>query len=200
MENVSFMTGPNDSDLIKKTLEGDDHSFSLLVDKYKDFVFSMAVRILQNEQLAEEVAQDSFLNAYKALKTFKGKSKFSTWLYRITYNVALNALKKENRINEFISDQEPEDYVSNSSSNQINDSTLDNIVRNDNGNIVRESVAKLPSKFASILTMYHLNQMKYNEISELTNLPIGTVKSHIHRGRILLKTLILENYNKQELS
>ena len=200
MENVSFMTGPNDSDLIKKTLEGDDHSFSLLVDKHKDFVFSMAVRILQNEQLAEEVAQDSFLNAYKSLKTFEGKSKFSTWLYRITYNVTLNALKKENRNRNLFSDQEPEDYVSNSSSNQINDSTLDNIVRNDNGNIVRESVAKLPSKFASILTMYHLNQMKYDEISELTNLPVGTVKSHIHRGRILLKTLILENYNKQELS
>ncbi|TFB12719.1 RNA polymerase sigma factor [Candidatus Marinimicrobia bacterium MT.SAG.4] len=159
----------------------------------------MAVRILQNEQLAEEVAQDSFLNAYKALKTFEAKSKFITWLYRITYNVALNALKKENRINDFISDQEPEDYVSNSSSNQINDSTLDNIVRNDNGKIVREFVAKLPSKFASILTMYHLNQMKYDEISELMDIPIGTVKSHIHRGRILLKTLILENYNKQEL-
>ena len=193
------MTGPNDSDLIKKTLEGDDHSFSLLVDKYKDFVFSMAAQILQNEQLAEEVAQDSFLNAYKALKTFEGKSKFSTWLYRITYNVALNALKKENRNREFFSDQEPKEYVSNSSFNQINDSTLDNIVRNDNGKIVRESIAKLLYKIASILTMYHLNQMKYDEISELTNLPIGTVKSHIHRGRIILKNLILENYNKQEL-
>ena len=199
MENVSFMTGPNDSDLIKKTLGGDDNSFSLLVNKHKDFVFSMAVRILQNEQLAEEVAQDSFLNAYKSLKTFEGKSKFSTWLYRITYNVAINALKKENRINEFISDQEPEDYVSNSSSNQINDSTLDNIVRNDEGKIVRACIAKLPSKFASILTMYHLNQMKYDEISEMTGLPIGTVKSHIHRGRIILKNLILENYDKQEL-
>ena len=170
------MTEPNDSDLIKKTLEGDDHSFSLLVDKYKDFVFSMAVRMLQNEQLAEEVSQDSFLNAYKALNRFEGKSKFSTWLYRITYNAALNALKKENRINEFISDQEPEEYMSYSSTNQNNDSTLDNIVRNDKGDIVRESVAKLPSKFAFILTMYHLNQMKYDEISELMNLPIGTVK------------------------
>ena len=199
MENVSLMTGLNDSDLIKKTLKGDDHSFSLLVDKHKDFVFSMAVRILQNEQLAEEVAQDSFLNAYKALKSFEGKSKFSTWLYRITYNVALNALKKENRNRVFFSDQEPEEYMSYSISNQINDSTLDDVERNDMGDIVRECIAKLPSKFASILTMYHLNQMKYDEISELMRLPIGTVKSHIHRGRVMLRKLILENYDKQEL-
>ena len=193
------MAGLNESDLIKKTLEGDDHSFSLLVDKHKDFVFSMAVRILQNEQLAEEVAQDSFLNAYKALKSFEGKSKFSTWLYRITYNVALNALKKENRNREFFSDQEPVEYMSYSISNQINDSTLDDVERNDMGDIVRECIAKLPSKFASILTMYHLNQMKYDEISELMRLPIGTVKSHIHRGRVMLRNLILENYDKQEL-
>ena len=199
MENVSLMTGLNDSDLIKKTLKGDDHSFSLLVDKHKDFVFSMAVRILQNEQLAEEVAQDSFLNAYKALKSFEGKSKFSTWLYRITYNVALNALKKENRNRVFFSDQEPEEYMSYSISNQINDSTLDDVERNDMGDIVRECIAKLPSKFASILTMYHLNQMKYDEISELMRLPIGTVKSYIHRGRVMLRKLILENYDKQEL-
>ena len=199
MENVSLMTGLNDSDLIKKTLEGDDHSFSLLVDKHKDFVFSMAVRILQNEQLAEEVAQDSFLNAYKALKSFEGKSKFSTWLYRITYNVALNALKKENRNREFFSGQEPEEYMSYSISNQINDSTLDDVERNDMGDIVRGCIAKLPSKFASILTMYHLNQMKYYEISELMRLPIGTVKSYIHRGRVMLRKLILENYDKREL-
>ena len=199
MENISLMAGLNESDLIKKTLEGDDHSFSLLVDKHKDFVFSMALRKLQNEQLAEEIAQDSFLNAYKALKSFEGKSKFSTWLYRITYNVALNALKKENRNRVFFSDQEPEEFMSYSISNQINDSTLDDVERNDMGDIVRECIAKLPSKFASILTMYHLNQMKYDEISELMRLPIGTVKSHIHRGRVMLRNLILENYDKQEL-
>ena len=199
MENVSFMTGPNDNDLIKKTLGGDDNSFSLLVNKHKDFVFSMAVRMVQNEQLAEEIAQDSFLNAYKALKSFEGNSKFSTWLYRITYNVALNALKKENRNREFFSDQEPEEYMNYSISNQINDSTLDDVERNELGDIVRGCIAKLPPKFASILTMYHLNQMKYDEISELMRLPIGTVKSHIHRGRVMLRNLILENYDKQEL-
>jgi len=199
MENISLMAGLNESDLIKKTLEGDDHSFSLLVDKHKDFVFSMAVRILQNEQLAEEVAQDSFLNAYKALKSFEGNSKFSTWLYRITYNVALNALKKENRNREFFSDQEPVEYMNYSISNQINDSTLDDVERNELGDIVRGCIAKLPPKFASILTMYHLNQMKYDEISELMRLPIGTVKSHIHRGRVMLRNLILENYDRQEL-
>ncbi|MCH8272897.1 MAG: hypothetical protein IIB41_06540, partial [Candidatus Marinimicrobia bacterium] len=63
----------------------------------------------------------------------------------------------------------------------------------------RGCIAKLPSKFASILTMYHLNQMKYYEISELMRLPIGTVKSYIHRGRVMLRKLILENYDKREL-
>ena len=193
------MNGSNDNELINKTLEGDEYSFSLLVDRHKDFVVSMAVRILQNEQLAEEVAQDSFLKAYKALRSFERKSKFSTWLYRITYNVALNVLKKENRTRDFFSDEEPEKYLDIPISKQNINSTLDMAEHNNTGQIVRECIAKLPPKFASIITMFHLNQMKYEEISELMDLPIGTVKSHIHRGRALLKKFILENYEKQEL-
>lgn len=174
-----MMTRLNENELIQKTLNGNNRSFSLLVDRYKDFVFSMAVQILKNEQLAEEVAQDSFVRAYRALKSFKSKSKFSTWLYRITYNVALNALKKENRHKEFFSAHEPEDYMSYAFSDQKHDTTLDSVEQKDLKLLMREAIAELPSKFGTVLVMYHLQQMKYGEIAEITDIPIGTVKSLI---------------------
>lgn len=112
MEELTFMVERSDNELITRTLAGDDDSFSLLVERHKDFVYTMTVRILKNEQLAEEVAQDSFLRAYRSLKTFRHKSKFSTWLYRICYNLSLNALAKENRSRTLFSDRDIEETQS----------------------------------------------------------------------------------------
>ncbi len=193
------MVERSDNELITRTLAGDDDSFSLLVERHKDFVYTMTVRILKNEQLAEEVAQDSFLRAYRSLKTFRYKSKFSTWLYRICYNLSLNALAKENRSRTLFSDRDIEDVQSFQIISDENDSPLRHADSRDLSNIVNECIDELPAKYGSILSMYHLGQLKYEEISIVTGLPIGTVKSHLYRGRNLLKKLINDRYDKSEL-
>ena len=193
------MVERSDSDLIERTLEGDDESFSLLVERHKDFVYTMTVRILKNEQLAEEVAQDSFLRAYKSLKTFKRKSKFSTWLYRICYNLSLNALAKENRGRTLFSNRDIEGVQSAQSISDETDSPLRYTDNRDISNIVNECIDELPTKYGSILSMYHLSQLKYEEISIVTGLPIGTVKSHLYRAWNLLKKLINDRYDQSEL-
>ena len=106
MENVSIMPELTDKELVESTLNGNDYSFSQLVNRYQDLIYTLSVRIIKNEQIAEEVAQDAFIRAYKSLKSFEHKSKFSTWLYKIAYNLSLNALKKENRSKEIFSDRE----------------------------------------------------------------------------------------------
>jgi len=106
MENVSIMPELTDKELIESTLNGNDYSFSQLVNRYQDLIYTLSVRIIKNEQIAEEVAQDAFIRAYKSLKSFEHKSKFSTWLYKIAYNLSLNALKKENRSKEIFSERE----------------------------------------------------------------------------------------------
>ncbi|MCH7495822.1 MAG: sigma-70 family RNA polymerase sigma factor [Candidatus Marinimicrobia bacterium] len=193
------MVERSDNELITLTLAGDDDSFSLLVERHKDFVYTMTVRILKNEQLAEEVAQDSFLRAYKSLKTFRHQSKFSTWLYRICYNLSLNALAKENRSRTLFSDRDIEETQSVQNISDETDSPLRYTDNRDLSNIVNECIDELPTKYGSILSMYHLSQLKYEEISIVTGLPIGTVKSHLYRGRNLLKKLINDRYDKSEL-
>ena len=199
MEDLTFMVERSDNELITRTLAGDDDSFSLLVERHKDFVYTMTVRILKNEQLAEEVAQDSFLSAYRSLKRFRHKSKFSTWLYRICYNLSLNALAKENRSRTLFSDRDIEETQNVRNYSDESESPLRYVDSRDLTNIVNECIDELPSKYGSILSMYHLGQLKYEEISTVTGLPIGTVKSHLYRGRNLLKKLINDRYDKSEL-
>lgn len=80
---------------IERVLKGDTQYFSHLVEKYKDIVYSIAIKVLRNREDAEEMAQESFVKAYKSLHTFKGTAKFSTWLYRITYNNCISEVRKK---------------------------------------------------------------------------------------------------------
>ena len=189
----------SDNDLIDSTLGGNDYSFSQLVNRYQDLIYTLSVRITKNDQIAEEVAQDTFVRAYKSLKSFEHKSKFSTWLYKIAYNLSLNALKKENRSKAFFSGQELQATERSGKIAEKYESLLD-IVDGDNvSEILNECIDELPPKYGAVLTLFHLNQMKYEEISKITGFPIGTVKSYIFRGRSLLRELIINRYEKWEL-
>ena len=87
----------NDQHYINLILNGDASAFSILVDRYKDLVFSLTIKMLKNREEAEEVSQDTFIKAYKSLPKFKGDSKFSTWIYKIAYNSCLDRLKKNKK-------------------------------------------------------------------------------------------------------
>ena len=91
------MTINNDQKIINQIIEGDTSAFSVLVDHYKDLVFTLAMRMVKNREEAEEVSQDTFIKVYKSLNKFKGDSKFSTWIYRVAYNTCLDRLKKIKR-------------------------------------------------------------------------------------------------------
>jgi len=91
------MTINNDQIIIDQILEGDTNAFSVLVDRYKDLVFTLAIRMVKNREEAEEVSQDTFIKVYKSLSKFKGNSKFSTWIYKVAYNTCLDRLKKIKR-------------------------------------------------------------------------------------------------------
>ncbi len=199
MENVSTMPELTDKELIERTLNGNDYSFSQLVNRYQDLIYTLSVRIIKNEQIAEEVAQDAFIRAYKSLKSFEHKSKFSTWLYKIAYNLSLNALKKENRSKEIFSDRELPDSEKSGNFADNYRSLLD-IAEDENiSKILSECIDELPQKYGSVLTLFHLNQLKYEEIAKITGSPVGTVKSYIFRGRSLLRELIINRYEKWEL-
>ncbi|MEO1012728.1 MAG: sigma-70 family RNA polymerase sigma factor, partial [Bacteroidota bacterium] len=147
---------------IDKVLQGEANAFSPLVDRYKHMVFTLAVRIVKNTEEAEEVAQDAFVKAYKALPKFKGDAKFSTWMYKIAYYGALDHLKKMRRYpkTEWI-----EGYIPHSPD------VLQNTFEEESGNMqsamIKRAMQKLPPDHATILTLHYFEELSLKEISKI---------------------------------
>ena len=163
---------------IERVLRGDVNAFSHLVDDHKGMVYTVALRMLKNSEDAEELAQDTFVKAFNSLKEFKFESKFSTWLYRITYNGAISKLRKK------------QIEVAN-----IDDSVLpvEEVVTTFNGiNVltkeeqkfyVSKAINNVKEDDAFVITMYYLEEYSIEEICEMTNLSASNVKVKLHRAR-----------------
>lgn len=163
---------------IDRILNGDVNAFSFLVDKHKNLVFTIALRMLKNSEDAEELSQDTFVKAYNSLKEFKFESKFSTWLYRITYNGAISRLrKKQIEITNIESDTIINSEVI-SSYNAINE-----LKRNEQKKYINQVIENLREEDAFLITMYYLNESSIEEISEITEFSISNVKVKLFRAR-----------------
>ena len=163
---------------IKRVLRGEINAFSYLVDKHKGMVYTIALRMLKNPEDAEELAQDTFVKAYSSLKEFKFESKFSTWLYRITYNGAISKLrKKQIEVTDIEDCNIPESDVV-SAYNAINV-----LKRNEQKKYINLAIEQLKEDDALLITMYYLNESSIDEISEITQLTLSNVKVKLHRAR-----------------
>ena len=188
------MTKNTDQYLIDKVLNGDSNAFGELVDRYQNFVFTIAIRILKVTEEAEEVAQDSFIKAYDSLSGFRGESKFSTWLYRIVYHKSLDRIKlnKRHRTYEIIE--------------EITDDSLDHIenglefmLSTERTNIIKKCIDQLPEEEAAIISLYYFEEQSVKEIAKVTDLTEDNIKIKLYRSRKKLFSL-LQGYFKPEIS
>lgn len=179
------MTQNNDQLYIEKILKGDTNSFAVLVDKYKDMVFSLALKVMKNREEAEEVSQDTFIKAYRSLKNFKGDSKFSTWLYKIAYHNCMDRLKKISRkYNTDTIDEVVENKIS------ATDDVLQTIERKERAEIIKECLNELPEDERSILWFFYFEELSLKEITEVTEYSENNVKVKLHRARKKLLAVI----------
>jgi RNA polymerase sigma-70 factor (ECF subfamily) len=187
------MRNLSDQEIIDSVRKGNSSDYSILVNRYKNKAFSMLNRMLKNEFDAEEILQDCFLKAYNSLVNFKGESKFSTWFYRIVYNSALTKLSSQKRKTEteMISVEDHFNLVSEYNSNEFE--------KRDVNELIRETISKLPEKHSAIITMFYLNEMTIDEISEVMEISISNVKVMLHRSRNALRDLILITNLAEEL-
>ncbi len=166
-------------------------AFGVLIDRYKQMVFTLASRILRNKEDAEEIAQDTFLKAYKALNTFKGDAKFSTWLYKIAYFQSLDQLKKKKRhITSISLDQyKPTDI-------KVMSGVLEELERQDRARIVKAAIDRLTEEDAAIVTLFYFEELSIREIAEIVSLSPQVIKVRLFRSRkqlaILLSTSLLK--------
>lgn len=159
--------------------------FALLVNRHKDKAFTLAIRLVGDKSEAEELVQDGFMRAYRSLGQFRGDAKFSTWLYRIVYNLCMTKVSRRRPQKESV---------------DMEEAMLDNICFDDNElgvderveqaehkQILLEEITKMPERFRMAVTLFYLQEMSYDEMTEVMNLPLGTVKTNLFRGRNLLR-------------
>lgn len=181
----------DDSYYIEQVLNGDKAAFASLVDKHKDMVFTIAKRISGNIEDAEEIAQDAFVKAFQALESFKQQSKFSTWLFRITYNTAISGIRKKRMETAPLDEQLIENY----SLDTIQD-TVGNLDEEDQKMIIAKALEKLPEQETLLITLFYMKEMAVEEISTITHLSESNVKVKLHRIRKKLYNEIQALYQK----
>ncbi len=175
----------NDEYIINQIISGDTKAFAILVDRYKDLVFTLAIRMLKHREEAEEVAQDTFIKVYKSLGKFKGDSKFSTWIYKVAYNTCLDRIKKNKRqINEVAIDEFTEHQV------KTIDNALEKLERHEQEQTIQECLQVLPSEDSFLLTLYYFEDLSLEEISKIVDIEANTVKVKLFRSRKKLASIL----------
>ena len=171
------MTNNDDQYYIKQIIEGDTNAFTVLVNRYKDLVFTLTLRMLKNREEAEEVAQDTFIKVYKSLNRFKGDSKFSTWIYKIAYNTSLDRLKKnKNKLNNVVINEFTAHEV------KTIDNALGKLENEEKKQAIKKCLDMLPSDDAFLLTLYYYEELTLEEISKTIGLTPNNVKVKLFRS------------------
>jgi RNA polymerase sigma-70 factor (ECF subfamily) len=167
--------------------KGNVSAFSVLIERYQDMVYSLALKLLKNTEDAEEMAQDTFIKAYQKLDMYEGKSKFSTWLYSITYNACISELRKR-RIQfssleeQRFSDQDEMKIHSYFSENK----------KEDQEKYLNLALSKLPEDDQVLVTLYYYENQSMDDISMITGLTVSNIKVKIHRARKKMYELLNE--------
>ena len=185
---ISVSSGDSDALLVERTVAGDQKAFELLVIKYERRVQRLIGRMVRDVDLVEDIAQETFIRAYRALAQFRGDAQFYTWLYRIAVNTAKKTLlemKRDPTVSEAaMRGSQDDDETSPPGWELISPETPETVLAaKDVANAVNAALDALPEDLRHALTLRELDGLSYEEISELMNCPIGTVRSRIFRAR-----------------
>ena len=174
----------NDQQLVQRVQKGDRSAFDLLVLKYQHRVLKLVGRFVSNTAEAEDVAQDAFLKAYRALPSFRGESAFYTWLYRIAINTAKNSLVAHRRrpVDFDLDLQDPDQYDRHARLKEV-DTPERVLLTEEIRQVVEGAMEQLPEDLRTAIVLRELDGLSYEEIAEAMDCPVGTVRSRIFRAR-----------------
>ncbi len=187
-------TGQNDTEIISKVLSGEHQAYAVLVNRYQNYVFTLSLRFTKNREDAEEVAQDIFIKAYRALADFKGNSKFSTWLYTIVNNTCITFLRKK-KLETYSLDNEKVFEVADSQDSGLRANLVEQKSR---AAMVNNAIALLGPDDAEIITLFYKAEQSLEEIAQILRLETNTAKVRLHRARTRLKEK-METYFAEEV-
>lgn len=179
--------------LIEQVLTGDRNAFETMIQRYKRLVGHLVFRIIPNNEDREEVAQDVFLKVFQKLSSFRGDARLGTWIGQIAHHTCLNYLKKKKLP---VSDLLPEEIQVSEGKDQQPDRLLEKAQK---GEFIRHQIKQIPPQYGQVLTLFHLEELEIKEISTILDMPEGTVKNYLFRGRKLLKERLLRQSRKEAI-
>lgn len=189
-DQPSGLVIPTDGDIVAQVRSGDTRRYAVLVDRHKDRALTLALRLAGNRGEAEELVQDAFLKAFQNLEQFRGAAKFSTWFYRILYNLCMTKVLRRKGKPDMI-DIEDSERTGSVSVEQEEPSILERLEDEELREIVSGEIDGLPEKFRTVITLFYVQEMSYDEIVAVVDAPMGTVKTNLFRARTMLKDRVL---------
>ena len=186
--HMELQTGDSDAMLVERAVAGDKHAYELLVIKYQRRIERLIGRMVRDTNLVEDIAQETFIRAYRALHQFRGDAQFYTWLYRIAVNTAKRFLLKLKHdpaiLQSTLQAQDEDDETFQRRSEPSTDETPESVlVAKEIGQAVNAALEALPDDLKQALTLREIDGLSYEEIAEVMNCPLGTVRSRIFRAR-----------------
>ena len=191
-----YEIGANEKALVDEIIGGNKDAFRIFIERYRKLVSHVVFRMISNISDREDICQDVFVRIYLNLNNFRYDSKLSTWAAKIAFNTALSHLQKKKAplYGDLSDDNKPmEEEI-------IESNTPESFTENrEISRKVIEEIDKMPVIYGTILSLFHLEEMSYREISEIMKLPEGTVKSYLFRARRMLKERLLRKYQREDL-
>ena len=173
----------NERELVERCRSGDERAFQELVDRYKDLVFALIARTVQDRSRAEDLAQEAFLRVHRGLPYFRGEARLSTWLYRIVANVCTQEAGRPVPVS--IEDERVRARVTASTS--ARDQQFGDIELRDR---LEKAIARLPANYRFLVAAHYLDGVRYEDLADALQLPLGTVKVQLHRAKQQLRRLL----------
>lgn len=189
----------SESELIARATQGDRSAQAEIVNQHERMVYNLALRLVGNEEDAENILQETFLKVLESLSTFKGNSQLSTWIYRIATNFALMHLRSKKKT--FVSiDEYPLDEMQNFESfyQKNEEDPLKNVINSELREHLSEAIEQLPPKFKTVFVLKDIEGLSLKEISSMLSMSLPAVKSNLHRARVFLRNKLVNYMKKAE--
>lgn len=181
------MNAPSDQTLIDQCLAGRREAFGQLVERYQHRLYHGLLHALGSAEDAQDVAQEAFVNAFEKLASFKGQAAFYSWLFRIALNAAVSAKRKTRRMSASVETRRDESGLEPADANPSSEPSYAMDVA-ERQRLVRQALSELSEEFRTALVLKEMDGMSYEEIAQVVEVPLGTVRSRIHRARLELRS------------
>ena len=188
-----------DEELVARSIRGDNDSFNELILRWERPIFALAYRTIGREEDARDVCQETFLRAFRALPSFRGQSKFSSWLYRIALNLCRDWMRRERRT-PVVQAPEDIDLMELAAAAEPAESIEDLVARKDLTRAVERAMAKLPEEQRTAIVLKEYHGLTFQEIAELVGCPLSTVKTRLYQGLTVLRRELSKNQVKSGLA